>query len=372
MLEKNTQRNSSIELLKLISLILIIISHSVPFGGVQYDGYIDLNLASNSMDNIILILFRYFGSLGNCIFIVCSSWFLVDSVRVNKSKIVDIVFDSIVLTFLTFIMFKFIGHYSFEKKELIKMLFPITFGLNWFITCYLLFYMIHPFLNLIIKSLNKKQLLFCSIILIILYSFVPMVKDNLFYTNRLIGFILIYFIVSYLKLYMKSFTENKKINFKLLIVSILLLVGMICCANYLGLKYSFFSNKMLHWNKFVNPLIIIFSISLFNLFHNYSFHNKFINYLSSLSLLIYIIHANRFVDNYLKGTYFQYFTNNCGSNKIILLVLSLAFIFILFSILCSLLYKIILQKKIHKIGEKICIKMKILFEHLLNKILKVN
>ena len=75
------KRNSSIELLKVFAIIIIIISHSVPYGASysNYDGFIDINVASSNINVVLLAIIRYFGQIGNAIFIICSSWFLVDS-----------------------------------------------------------------------------------------------------------------------------------------------------------------------------------------------------------------------------------------------------------------------------------------------------
>lgn len=356
MLEKEKVRNSSIELLKIIAIVLIIISHAVPYGNFNnYAGYIDLNNVSTNINNLLLAIFRHLGSIGNCIFIICSSYFLLDSSKVNKKKILRLVIDSFIISVSIFLVILIFGNYNISLTETIKSFFPITFNVNWFLTCYILFYMIHPFLNNIIEKLDKRKLLIVNIVLILLYSILNTIKADLFYYNSLIGFIVIYFIMAYMKKYMKNFSADKKINIVLCCLAFVCLVVTIIIINFIGLKIDILANKLQIMNDFTNPLIIIVSFTLFNIFKQKEIYNKVINYLSSLSLLIYLIHGNQFVVGYLKGSYFDYILSHFGYNNITLYVLNLTLIYLLGSISLSIIYKHLIQTNLQKVIDKLYI-----------------
>ena len=80
-------RDSGIELLKILAIFLIVISHVAqtltsenPY--ITYNGYIvDISHATTNIQHLILVCFRTFGPLGNSIFFVCSTWFLNIPVR---------------------------------------------------------------------------------------------------------------------------------------------------------------------------------------------------------------------------------------------------------------------------------------------------
>ena len=71
--QSEVNRNCGIEMLKIISIFLIIISHVVMTirlknQFVSYDDYIfDFSYVSKGMSGIILAIFQHFGSLGNTI-----------------------------------------------------------------------------------------------------------------------------------------------------------------------------------------------------------------------------------------------------------------------------------------------------------------
>lgn len=79
-------RHSGIELLKVIAVALIVLSHvcqsvgQFPSELPEYAGLlIDSSQVTTNFNYLLIGFFRYFGPLGNNIFLVCSFWFLVES-----------------------------------------------------------------------------------------------------------------------------------------------------------------------------------------------------------------------------------------------------------------------------------------------------
>ena len=78
-------RDSGVELLKIIAVILIVISHVVltlitENEYIPYSDYLlDCTHATTNVTVLLLAVMRHFGALGNWIFFVASAWFLLDS-----------------------------------------------------------------------------------------------------------------------------------------------------------------------------------------------------------------------------------------------------------------------------------------------------
>lgn len=90
--EKSKDRNSSIELLKIIGMMLIVLCHSVPFyGKADALNYVDLTLVTKNISEFIFIVFRNIGQIGNIIFVMCSAYFLVNSNATKTKKILYII-----------------------------------------------------------------------------------------------------------------------------------------------------------------------------------------------------------------------------------------------------------------------------------------
>lgn len=281
-------RQSGIELLKIIGIFLIIVSHTVQTlrGSsdcqITGDWILNFNQASENFSNVLLSIFQYAGAIGNAIFFISSAWFLLDSDKSNKKKMLQIVLDAFTISviFLVVIGFTY-GFSNIPKKTIIKQFIPIYFNNNWYITFYLLFCLLVPFINLIIKNINKRTHLIISSVFFLGYLVVGALVAFPFY-SKIILWTGIYIIVAYFKLYGRNFCNNTKINLIMVIVCLFLNATWVIGANYLGLKMNFFSNKLLKFwqnESFVNFLI---GFGLFNLFAKLQFKSKFINYISSL------------------------------------------------------------------------------------------
>lgn len=167
-----SSRNSGIDFLRAIAILLIIMSHSVPFyGDSSHPSFINLRMETTNIQILVLIAFVYFGQIGNSIFVIISSYYLLESSKVKKDKVLNIVIDTILFSLLFMILLLVCG-YDIGLKNIIKSFFPITFANNWFIGCYLLLYLIHPYLNIIIEGISRKELLGINVVGIFLYSII--------------------------------------------------------------------------------------------------------------------------------------------------------------------------------------------------------
>lgn len=92
-------RDSGIELLKLIAIGLIVISHVVQTlrsenEVISYSDYIlNCENATTSVQMILLALMSHFGMLGNWMFFTASAWFLLDSSKAPKKKMMEMLAD---------------------------------------------------------------------------------------------------------------------------------------------------------------------------------------------------------------------------------------------------------------------------------------
>lgn len=147
-MKAKTKRNSNIEVIKLIAVFLIILSFALPYGAT-YRGdetvYVNLNNTGWSLSHIIFTFFRGCGQIGETLFIVVSAWFLCDSNEVKVNKPVRMILDSWVILIMGLIVA--LCWMKPQTSEIIKSFMPVRFSLNWFVGCYVMYYLIHPMLN---------------------------------------------------------------------------------------------------------------------------------------------------------------------------------------------------------------------------------
>lgn len=340
------ERESGIELLRLVAIIIIIASHSLPFyGDPNSKFYINLNFATSNLEHFIMIFIKYFGQIGNCIFMVISSWFLLEDGTINKKKIQCIVIDSFVFSVGILLIAMTIG-LEISNNDIIKQFFPISFQNCWYIGCYLFLYTVHPCLNKIIAGFSQKIMLRVTMTLFLLYSCMSIIIREGYYYNYLIAFIMIYFIVAYMKKYLQDASKNYQINFIIAGMGVFGIFLSLVITNLLGLRLNIISDKMLMWNIFSNPFIILISIGCFNLFRTVHFKSAFVNLNASLSLYVYMIHENPIVCADLKPIFFKHILYGASMRSVIILMLIT--IFSCFPL--SLLYKMFFQYYFLRIG----------------------
>lgn len=352
-------RDSGIELLKIFAIFVIVINHTVQSltneaYNIPNNGFvIDISRATTNIQCILLQIFRHFGVLGNSVFFICSAWFFIKEQNWNKKKWLFMVIEIWVVSIVIFIITYIILHGNISIGIIISSLFPTTFGNNWYMTCYLLFYPIHPILNSIVNMMNQRQLFRSTLVMVFLYVFMNFINCSWFFSSAIILWITIYFAIAYMQKYLMSFVDNIRENIILFIIGVIGFIGIILITDICGLYSQVLSDKVMRWVNNCNPFLLAMSIAMFNIARNIHFKNRFINYISKLSLLIYIIHENIILRTYFRPAMWNYVYKRFGYSDVIQWVFIISFIIFIFGILCSILYVLTLQRFVNKVSGKL-------------------
>lgn len=275
-----TQRKSNIELLRII-LMLIIISHHY----VVNSGLTNLIYGHEyTFKDIYYLLFGFGGKIAINIFILITGYFMCTS-KITLNKFVKLLFEVEFYKLLTLVFFIVTGYATFTLKSAIYYLLPITSIWIRFTECYLIFYLLIPFVNKFIKSLSQKEHLIFILIVLFFFSILGSLSFISVTINYVTWFIFIYFIGAYIRLYpetkyLKIINDKKKSLFFLLFFLILAFISI-------PYKGYFYVNDV---NKILAVLIAVFTFLFFiNININY---NKFINTAAASTFGILQIHAN--------------------------------------------------------------------------------
>ena len=350
---RTAQRNSGIELLKLLAMFLIVISHTVQTlsaesDAVDFSDYVFRFAEASSDPRVpILAMFFYFGTLGNTVFFVCTAWFLLDRERNSKERAVRMLADIWVISVSILLIVLALRRGDLGGTLILKSLFPTLFSLNWYLTCYLLFYLIHPFLNQLIRGMSQRTLFRVAVLMFLLYSVCDLLHaflnnyftvSSFFFISTLIVWVMIYFVIAYVKYYLPEKSNSRALNAGLLLFGAVGLFGSVALTNVLGLRFPILNNPLIVWKTACNPFLLILVIGAFQLFRMAEFHSKVVNYLSGLTLFIYLIHENLLLRSLYRPVIWQYLYTRFGYSRLILLVLLLSVVIYLCSILASMLY----------------------------------
>lgn len=366
------ERKSGVEFLKLIAMLMVVISHSCPYyGDWGAPSYVNLRVATTNMQNLIMVLFVYMGQIGNSMFLACTAYYLLDAETVKGKKILYLLADCLFIS-LAFLLIYVVRGYDFSKLLICKQFFPTTFEYNWFVGCYIILYALSPLLNMLIKKVSQKQLFLISGLGVIFYSIMQMILSNSYYYTRLMGFILLYFLMAYCKLYLPHTIAIKRYNRITLAVSTLLLVAMIGVSNVLGLYTDTFREKNLYYCVFVNPFIILIAFSAFFLCKEWKWHCSWVNKCASVTLYIYLIHENYLFATYTRPKYFAYIYESFTYQNVALWAIILAIVCYVAALVLGLLYVTTVRKALCRGCDKLNTALTAAFERIYKVFSRLN
>ncbi len=350
-------RDSGVELLKVIAIFLIVVSHVLQ----TLDGPMSLDRETADPWRFSLSFFRYTGFVGNMIFFVSSAWFLVDRDATAKRKLLRMVVDIWTVSVLILAAVLAIRGGNVAGDKIFASLLPTTASNNWFLTCYLLFCLAHPFLNLIIRNVDQRGLLRIVLAMTGLYFVLSIAVSyhfwNVLYQNDLIVWIAVYFIVAYFKKYARGAAESTKANVLVLLSSVAGLFLLVWATNFSLLRDPFSSDGLLRWIRSDNLFFVLIAFSSLNLARKWKFHSVWVNRVSGLSLLIYIIHENLLLREYYRYPVWQAIFRAFGTDRAILWALPFAAALFLAVLLVSALYALTVQRATRRFADWLCGKL---------------
>lgn len=296
---KLKERDSNYELLRIVATFLIVLWHTI----------LHADLLSHTT-GVLKFVFDFL----ICLSIIHVSLYMLimgyyqskQTFKLKKviSLIVQIWFYNFIINFILAVF----GIVEYTNIEFLKQTFIFNYECYWFMGCYIITYLFSPFLNKLINCCNRVELKKITLLCIICFSFFPYFTGNLgFWISgfNLYQFITMYFIGAYIRKYNidKELFYRLNINQKRLIYIItfcLLLFfnfSLYYLANYMGTLNSNILSYISHniqkyFLEYNSPFVIFEAIVIFLLFGTFNIKSKIINKISSLTLGIYLIHEN--------------------------------------------------------------------------------
>jgi len=327
------QRESNMELCRIIAISLVVMVHSqfATFGIPQEFNYI----------SILHIILQSVSIIGVNVFVLISGYY---SIKLKKSSIINLLYICIFYGIINLFSQLYLGTFN------IKSLFIISRS-NWFIPYYLGLMLVSPILNTWIENTNKnsfRKILIALLIFECWFGFFPdVVQIPMFNSGCTItSFMILYLLARYYRLY--GIPLFNKFNIGGYVFSTIIIALTSIFSLYLGFS-SHGVNKPFDSD---NPLVI-FSALCFMIYFtkkkiNYS---PIINRLAKSTLAVLLIHASGVGHNFLKSIYLEIIKFNIPI-YILLLFLTIFVIYMTCTILDEIRIKSFnyLYQKLEKYG----------------------
>lgn len=279
-------RESGIELFRIISMILIIAHHYVVNSGVM----LVANANPTSINSLFLFLFGGWGKTGINCFVLITGYFMCRS-NISSKKFIKLLLEIEFYKILVYAMFVLFGYEAFSIKGLALAVLPIkSVGTN-FTGCYLLFFLLIPFLNILVKNMSERQHVLLLIVVLLIYTIIGTLPKFSVTMNYVSWYIVLYFIASYVRTYPKDIFSSKKFWGIASLITFIVSAMSIVVLAFVDAKFK--SNYKFYFVADCNKVLALLTgFSAFMFFKNLKFKSKFINTVAASCFGVLLIHAN--------------------------------------------------------------------------------
>lgn len=285
-MENTKKRLANLDLLKVVSMIMIVCLHYLGHGGILK------NATLTDGNYYVAWLFEMLSIVAVNCFILCSGYLMVNN-RFRFSKLIYFWLQITSINLVFMIISRVLGNGNFSVKELVKVFLPIQTNAYWFMGAYFAFYIISPLLIWAANKLTVNQLKKLVITLIAVFALSPFQWTNISGGYHVVWFCVLFFVAAYIRradLFRKSFKTY--FGYYLLLTLVLLVIKILVAALSDKIKYV----QIIEVCNYNFIFTLISSLMLFAAFKNLQIKNErvggAISFVAPLTLGVYLIHEN--------------------------------------------------------------------------------
>jgi surface polysaccharide O-acyltransferase-like enzyme len=222
------KRDANIELLRIVAMLMIITLHF----NSRSNALLVLGEPASSVQIFATVL-EAIAITGVNVYVLISGYYLSSS-KVRLSKVLLLILQVYFYTLLISCAMMFVGAYSVKPEDkldrALRYLFPISSEHYWFVTAYVIMYVLAPVMNAAVNTLKRKQLKTVIIGLLTWFCFIKSIVPVKFGTDRMgydFGwFICLYLIAAYIRKYNVVLFRDAKRSALVYLVSVIVIAAI--------------------------------------------------------------------------------------------------------------------------------------------------
>lgn len=300
-LDRQTGRNYGIDLLRIVSMVMIVVLHVLGHGKLLE------SVETGSSKYYVLWFMETMAYCAvNCYGLI--SGYVGYGKKFKLSNLFHIWMEVFFYSVGIAIVFK-IFNSSIGLKKIIPSLFPVTLNAYWYFSAYFIMFFFTPFIQYLIERLSKRKatlLVGCTILLASVFQL--FVKEDYFALNAgytALWLSALYIFGAYIKKYNVLFSVRKRILFLVYLICVLISFGYKFALETTGFKFpsvfSYISNSNL-LIQYNSPTILLCGIVLLFLFSKIRLNKvivKLIALFAPAAFGVYLIHDNQMIEKYV-------------------------------------------------------------------------
>ena len=198
-------RNSNLELYRIIVMLLIVAHHYVVNSGLM-DVMAESPLSGRS---IFSYLFGAWGKTGINCFLMITGYFMCTS-QITVRKFLKLLLEVEFYKITIYAIFLLSGYETFSVPGCIRSVVPMLSLTDGFVSCFLVFYLCIPFLNILVHNMDRRTHGLLVLLCLFIYTVHGTIPGMSVSMNYVSWFCVLYFIASYIRLYLTDVLSNVK------------------------------------------------------------------------------------------------------------------------------------------------------------------
>ena len=292
------KRDANIELLRIVAMLMIITLH---FNN-QSKALLVLGEPASNVQIFATVL-EAIAITGVNVYVLISGYYLSSS-KVKLSKVLLLILQVYFYTLLISCAMMFVGAYSVKPEDkldrALRYLFPISSEHYWFVTAYVIMYVLAPVMNAAVNTLKRKQLKAVIIGLLTWFCFIKSIVPVKFGTDRMgydFGwFICLYLIAAYIRKYNVVLFIDAKKSALVYLVSVVVIAAFSLVFYMINLatgNFNYYAEVPCHYNFFfaLTGALGLFSVFRFMRLKEHLFAEA-IRIIAPYTLGVYLLHMH--------------------------------------------------------------------------------
>ncbi|MBQ4218101.1 MAG: acyltransferase [Butyrivibrio sp.] len=292
------KRDANIELLRIVAMLMIITLH---FNN-QSKALLVLGEPASNVQIFATVL-EAIAITGVNVYVLISGYYLSSS-KVRLSKVLLLILQVYFYTLLISCAMMFVGAYSVKPEDkldrALRYLFPISSEHYWFVTAYVIMYVLAPVMNAAVNTLERKQLKTVIIGLLTWFCFIKSIVPAKFGTDRMgydFGwFICLYLIAAYIRKYNIVLFRDAKKSALVYLISVVVIAAFSLVfykINFDTGNFNYYAEVPCHYNFFfaLTGALGLFSVFRFMRLKENLFAEA-IRIIAPYTLGVYLLHMH--------------------------------------------------------------------------------
>lgn len=277
------RRDSNIELLRIISMFLVLVSHA-SYSSLEPPTHEEILGSVNS--SLLRGISESLSEVCVNVFVLVSGWY---GIKVRTIRFLELIFQVLFISIAIYAIMRMLGlTRTMNINEWKEVLLFKHLG-YWFVRAYIILYMFAPVLNAFVDNVSKKQHGAFLVVFFLIQTFYGFYNYGGWYAGGFspLSFMGLYLLARYMRIYPNKYTQfNKYLDLSLYFI--ISLFTTIC-----SLAFTFLFNKggtVLF--LYSSPLVIVSSVFFFLFFTKLSFQSRKVNWIAASCFAVYLVHTS--------------------------------------------------------------------------------